>query len=168
MITIPDSVGRFFLAMDTSEDQLNKRIDGGVFTNNNIPRHWTGAWCFYYSSGFVGSTPRRQSRCDDNKGQSQVAFPFSLLHSRLLMERWNWCLLLMLRNGGQYSSTVVQSITISADKPFAYKVQSIVVESSCSTFDISITGSSRTDSITIVRIYFFVGSGDRRWIECSA
>ena len=32
----------------------------------------------------------------------------------------------IFRDGGQYSSTVVQSMTISADKPFAYKVQSIV------------------------------------------
>jgi len=49
-------------------------------------------------------------------------------------------------NGSQYASAEVQTITISADKPFVYEVQSIVVESSCGTFDISFMGSS-TDSI---------------------
>jgi hypothetical protein len=47
------------------------------------------------------------------------------------------------RNGGQYSSTEVQTITVSADKPFVYEVQSISLNS-CSTFDVSFMGSSTT------------------------
>ena len=52
------------------------------------------------------------------------------------------------RNGGQYSATEIQNITISADKPFIYGVQRLSIPTSCSTFDLSFMTGPKTGAIS--------------------
>ena len=52
------------------------------------------------------------------------------------------------RNGGQFSATEIQTITMSVDKPFLYEVQSISVSSGSTLFDLSFKSGPKTNSIT--------------------
>ena len=149
VITIPDSVGSFFLAMDTSEDQINGRIHG-EYSQTTIFHAIEQVTAVSIQEALsdlpnVGKVDVTTTR-DDHKLRSHYVVTFKDVYGEMPLMSASDPSITISRNGSQYSSTEVQTITISADKPSVYEVQSVVVESSCGTFDISFIGSS-TDLI---------------------
>lgn len=92
-----------------------------VITNNIIVTDTS----LQESRGIVRSTECRQGRCDKNKGQSRVAFKNA--YWEILLVSASYVTITISRNGGQCLSRFN--------------------EITCSPFDISLMGSSRTDLI---------------------
>ena len=154
IVVVPNNVGSFFLSMDTSEGLPWGRIDGYYAKTRDF-------------DGIQDATEQSlQEALSDlsNVGQVDVAQTSSpgndTVHFTITLKDvlGEYPLLTapdpsisISRGGGgegQVSATEIQTITMSADKPFVYEVQSIEVTNLDSSFDISFKSGPKTNAIS--------------------
>ena len=150
VIAIPNSIGSFYLAMDTSESQPKGRINGQYFKTETLffkdvaEISLQDALSSLPNVGQVDVTKKNE----EHESISYYTVTFKEIYGELPMISASDPSIIISRNGGQYSSTEVQSIAISADKPFVYEVQHITIDStSCVELTVSFMGSSETNGI---------------------
>ena len=154
VVAVPNGVGSFFLSMDTSESLPLGRMDGFYSKTRDF-------------DGIHDVTEQSlQDALSDlsNVGQVDVAQTSSsandALHFKITFKEvlGEYPLLTasdpsisISRGGeggaGQVSATEIQTITMSADKPFIYEVQSIEVTTLDSSFDLSFKAGPKTSAI---------------------
>jgi hypothetical protein len=148
VIAIPNIVESFSLAMDTSVTAPHGRIDGERSQTELIRVEeltdvlLQDALTALPNVGKVDVTRTNE----DHASILYYVVTFKQVYGEMPLLTSSDPSIVVSRNGGQYSSTEVQTITISADKPFVYEVQTISLNS-CSTFDVSFMGSSTTNSV---------------------
>ena len=150
VVAIPNSVSSFYLAMDTSESKPKGRINGGYFKTETLffedvtEISLQDALSDLPNVGRVDVTKEKE----EHESISYYTVTFKDVYGEMPMISSSDSSITISRNGGQYSSTEVQSITISADRPFVYEAQLITIDSSsCITFTVSFMGSSETNTI---------------------
>eukprot|EP00804_Cyclotella_cryptica_P021433 CCRYP_005783-RA/>CCRYP_005783-RA protein AED:0.00 eAED:0.00 QI:831/1/1/1/1/1/3/2372/6166 len=152
VIAIPESVGPFFLAMDTSEFQQGGRIDGlysktKTFLQAKDVTDISLQQALSELRNVLGKVDVTRIN-EDHESIAYFVVTFKDTYGEMPLISASDPYITVSRNGGQYSATEIQSITVSADKPFIYEVQSIIIPSSCSTFDLSFMSDSKTNSIS--------------------
>ena len=153
IVVIPNEVGTFFISMDTSEDLPWGRIDGFYSATQDFngiddvsEQSLEEAISQMPNVGKVDVKEILSSGIDES--QFRILFKEKLGDFPLF--KASDPSISISRGGGDEpsSATEIQSITISADKPFVYEVQSIEVTTIASSFDLSFMTSPITNAIS--------------------
>ena len=146
MIAIPNDVGKFHLSMDTSETQPLGRIDGTFSRTKDIrtPVSKFALEAVLAELPNVGKVHVSQTNADHESTTFVVTFRDTFGEYPLFAASDPSVMISL--NGGHVSSTEVQTLTFSVDKPFVYKVQSVSILSNEPLFHLSFK-AGRTDSI---------------------
>ncbi|KAL9189871.1 hypothetical protein ACHAXT_009546 [Thalassiosira profunda] len=147
MVVVPTSVGTFHLSMDTSESQPWGRLDG-VFAKT---RDLTAVSEVILEEALselpnVGKVDVTQTN-KDHPTLMYFVVTFRDVFGEYPLLAASDPSITISRNGGQFSATEIQTVTMSVDKPFVYEVQSVSVASSSASFDLSFQSGPRTSPI---------------------
>ena len=152
VVVVPSNVGSFFLSMDTSESLPWGRIDGlhSKTRNFNGIHDVTEQSLQEALSGLlnVGQVHvARTSSPESDKIHFTITFK-EVLGEYPLLTSSDPSISISRGGVGHVSVTEIQTITISADKPFAYEVQSIEVTTLDASFDLSFMAGQKTSAIS--------------------
>ncbi|KAL7532002.1 hypothetical protein ACHAXR_005653, partial [Thalassiosira sp. AJA248-18] len=147
MIAIPKVVGAFHLSMNTSEEQPWGRIDGIYSQTRELTEvSVTTLQDALSELPNVGKVDVTQTN-EDHASVAYFIVTFREVYGEYPLLAASDPSITVSRNNGHFSATEVQTITMSADKPFIYEVQSISVSSGSESFDLSFRGT-RTSSVS--------------------
>lgn len=148
LLSISADIGAFHLSMDTSETQPLGRIDGVYSQTRDITDISTvaiqNALADLPNVGKVQVT----RRSDDNDFMHHYfVVTFRNVFGEYPLLAASDPSVIISRNNGHMSATEIQTIRLSADKPFTYEIQMISISSDNLSFDLSFKSGPRTNSI---------------------
>eukprot|EP00970_Alexandrium_tamarense_P002964 scaffold427_cov103-Alexandrium_tamarense.AAC.19 len=149
VLAIPNNVGSFFLSMDTSETQPMGRFDGVYARTIDFqPLDVTDLALQDALSALsnVGKVDVTRTNAE-HESIAYFVVTFKAVYGEMPLIGSSDPLIVVSRNGGQYSATEIQTITVYADKPFRYEVQSVAIPSSRSSFNLSYRSGPTTSDV---------------------